>query len=436
MWPQGAGARTLQPKAVVVLAGARDHYQLPLALHEGGLLQALLTDMYWPADKTWFAHSAGRLMPADVIASRYCVGLDSRRVRVSGKALGAAALMKAGRTTRLNRYKDKVLSREARRLALDAGAALFCYSYYASEAFKATGEVPAYRFLFQLHPHPESVRAILREEIDRVPQARFSLLAEHELALSGKELDELASEPHLANGWVVASRFTAQTLIERGIPADKIRIVPYGVDHMTFARRATPPAAGQPFTVLYVGSLSQRKGVSYLLDAARLLKSQNLRVLLCGRGTVDARLIAAYSDIPVEVKIGLSRPALIREMQAADVFVLPSLAEGFAHVILEAMSCGLPVIATPHTCAPDVIEPGKHGFMVPLRDAEAIAERLAWGMGNRTELAAMGEAAATQARLFTWERFRAGVRDAYGKMIAGQAGEVALSPPQAVDGPA
>ena len=408
------------PQAVVVMAGARDHYQLPLALAEAGLLGSLITDMYWPADRRWFSRSVGRLLPPRLTAARYCAGLDSRRVSVSAAALALSAVMKTARTTRLNRHSDKTLSRKARRIALDRGAALFAYSYYASEAFKATGERLRHRFIFQLHPHPEAVRALLREEVERVPQARASLSAEHELALSDREFEALASEPHLANGWVVASRFTAQSLAERGIPPAQVHVVPYGVDAGSFPQRAAAPSVGQPFTVIFVGSLSQRKGLADLLAAARLLKTKAIRVLLCGRGIVDARLISEYSEINVEVKVGRSRADLVRYMHGADVLALPSLAEGFGHVILEAMACGLPVIATPHTCAPDVIDDGKQGFIVPLRDAEAIAERLSWGADNRAALAAMGEAAAARARRFTWERFRAGVRDAYLKMIAAE----------------
>jgi glycosyltransferase involved in cell wall biosynthesis len=411
------------PQAIVVLAGARDHYQLPLALHEAGWLRSLVTEMYWPADRRWFSGSVGRLLPARVTAARYCVGLDSCRVSVSAAALAMSAAMKAARTSRLNRHSDKRLSRKARRIALDTGAALFAYSYYASEAFKATGDVPRHRFLFQLHPHPEAVRDLLREEIERTPQARASLCAEAELALSDREFDELASEPHLANGWVVASRFTARTLTERGIPPAQVHVVPYGVDSTSFAPRAAAPRVEGPFTVLFVGSLSQRKGLADLLAAAGLLRAKTIRVLLCGRGMVDRRLISEYPEVNVEVKVGLSHADLVRQMHGADVLVMPSLAEGFGHVILEAMACGLPVIATPHTCAPDVIEPGKHGFIVPIRNAWAIAERLSWGVDNRAALAAMGEAATARARQFTWERFRAGVRDAYLKMIAAEAGE-------------
>jgi hypothetical protein len=83
------------PQAVVVLAGARDHYQLPLALDEAGLLQTLVTDTYWPANRKWFSQSVGKVLPSSLVAARYCAGLDSHRVRLSIKAFGAVALMKA-----------------------------------------------------------------------------------------------------------------------------------------------------------------------------------------------------------------------------------------------------------------------------------------------------------------------------------------------------
>jgi len=404
-------------KAVVTLAGARDYYQLPLALYESRLLQALVTDVYWPADRKWFSSSVGSL-PKRLSCDRFSSPLGSEAVQLSANAMGAAALMKAMPNLNLNRYKDKALGKKARKIALKTQAALFCYSYYASEAFKPNGELPRYRFLFQLHPHPMAVRALLQEEVELVPHAKGSLMSEHELSLSANEFRELSNEPHLANGWVVASSYTARTLAEFGIPLGQINVVPYGVDSLRFSQRTNPPAATAPFTVMYVGSLIQRKGLSYLLDAARMLGSDSVHFVLCGRGHVDEQLLAHYSDVNVEVKIGLPTSQLVEEIRRSDVFVLPSLVEGFSHAILEAMSCGVPVVTTNHTCAPDVMTDKVHGFIVPIRNSEAIAESLEWGMGHRAELARMGQAGAARAQCFTWERFRIGVRQAYAKMLA------------------
>ena len=405
------------PKAVVAFAGARDHYQLPLALYEGGLLHLLVTDLYWPADRSWFSWSPFSWLPRPFVSARFCEGLDSRKVRLSGKALMAFALMKSVPKLNLNRHKDKALGQKARRLALRDGAALVCCNYYGYDAFQDQGQRPKYRFLFQLHPHPKTGRRILQEELERVPYAQASLTYEHELSLPPVEFEKLVCEPQLANGWVVSSSYTARTLAEHGVPGDRIHVVPYGVDSSLFVERRAAPSVTDPFTVIFVGSLLQRKGLSYLLEAVRMLRSRQIRVVLCGRGFRDEELLAHYADLNVEVIYGLPISQLISEMHRSDVFVFPSLVEGFALVILEAMSCGLPVITTSHTCAPDVMVDGKHGFIVPIRDSEAIVEKLAWGMDNRAELAAMGEAAAKQARRFTWARFRAGVRDAYKKMI-------------------
>ncbi len=406
------------PRAVVALAGARDYYQLPLALCEAGLLQKLVTDVYWPADRAWFRSSIGAFLPEKIIASRFCAGLSSEKVEISGGALSAFALMKMVPSWNLNRIKDRNLARRARRLALRDDAALFCYNYYASEAFLDRPDRPRYRFLFQIQASPDVARQILLEEIERTPAAHASLAAEYEILLPQEQLQALRDEPHLANGWVTTCGFAADSLVKSGISSDAIRIVPYGVDSTVFIKRPSAPDPRKAFKIIYVGSLIQRKGISYLLEAARLLKSSNIRLVFCVRGFIDRNLLAEYSDIAIEIKVGLSGRQLAYELHSSDVFVFPSLSEGFGHVILETMACGVPVIATPHTCAPDVMVDGKHGFIVPIRDSEAIAEKLAWGIDHRAELAAMGELAAEQARHFTWRRFRDGVRDAYGQMIA------------------
>lgn len=403
------------PQAVVVHAGNRDHYQLAAALHEADLLDALVTDVYgFDSGNKLLAPFLRTKLLARLQAKRTCSELDGANVKISLRALSALVLTNAN----TNRYKDKVLSRLARRVAERHKSALFCYSYYAYEAFAHGQHALKHRFIFQLHPHPQSVRTLLKEEMERVPQARTSLMNEHELSLSGKEFETLSAEPHLANGWVVASSYTARTLAEHGVARKRIHVVPYGVDGARFIAREKPPERSEPFRIIFVGSMGQRKGLSYLLDAVRRLRSPRIKVSLCGRGMIDHNLLDEYKDLDLEINVGLPVEDLIRQLHKADVFVLPSLTEGFAHVVLEAMACGVPVITTPNTCAEDVMADKVHGFIVPIRDARAIAEKLSWAIENRNELAEMGAAAARQARMFTWARFRAGIRTAYRDMVS------------------
>ena len=405
------------PKAVVAFAGARDHYQLPLALSEANLLQTFVTDTYWPADRRVFTSTLGRILPTSAINARFREGIPSRRVNVPARAFLAAAGMQISPKLDWNAHKDASLGQRARQVATRTGAAVFTYSYYAFEAFREGADRPSERFLFQVHPHPAPIRKLLTEEIELTPLARFSLSAESEMSWPEKYYRQLCDEPNLANGWVAASTYTARTLAESGVPIEKIHVVPYGVDTSAFTKRTHAPKSNQPFRILFIGSLIQRKGLSYLLDAVRELKSRDVKLFLCGRGTVDSDLIGSYSDLDIEVNIGLPRDELVQLAHSCDVFVLPSLIEGFAHVIVEAMACGLPIITTDHTCGPDILTEGEDGFIVPIRDARAIATKLQWGIENRAELAAMGDKAATQAATLTWERFRQGVRKAYADMF-------------------
>ena len=244
---------------------------------------------------------------------------------------------------------------------------------------------------------------------------------EHEIGAPESHFTALCSEPALANGWITASSYTAQTLAENGVPRDQIHIVPYGVDVTNYPCRETAPRDADPFRIVWVGNMTQRKGLSYFLEAIASLPQENLEVLVCGHHAVERDVIESYGIKSIRILRGLPTSELTQLMRTCDLFVLPSLAEGFAHVILEAMSSCLTVLTTGSTCAPDVLVDGKHGFIVPIRNSEALAAKISWGRTHRAELYQMGLAAAARARLFTWERFRRGVVSAYTKMAEHQA---------------
>jgi glycosyltransferase involved in cell wall biosynthesis len=102
----------------------------------------------------------------------------------------------------------------------------------------------------------------------------------------------------------------------------------------------------------------------------------------------------------------LSHDEVLQEIRRHDVMVFPSLFEGFGLVVLEAMSCGVPVIATAQGGAPDFLEDGKDGFLVPIRSHEAIAEKLELLMRHRDRLFAMSQAAIRKAAQHSWESYR------------------------------
>jgi glycosyltransferase involved in cell wall biosynthesis len=410
-------------KVVTVHRGARDNYQVARALSEAGMLEALVTDLYWPADKPW-AQALERFVPgglSDALRCRHADALPSRAVASCwGNGLYSMALSKS-KMVAFERQRDAVrkcdvtLGRHAGELATRRGAALLSYSYYGHSAFTHYTGAEA-RILFQLHPHPARVRAILRSERVLHPQCASSLDKEWELALPEDDFNRLVQECDMAHHWLVASTFSKQTLIDSGLPAERIHVIPYGTDLARFQFRKRQLKTKQPLQLLFVGSLGQRKGITYLLEAVSSFPEGTVQLTMCGRPVDDMKLLAECK-VPIQVFPSISAEGLIAAYQAADVFVFPSLAEGFGHVLLEAMASGLPIISTTSTAAPDLITHGKEGYITAPGDSRSLAAYINEFVKNPQKAKVFGEAARSRAEHFTWRRFRQGVVEAVNEIL-------------------
>jgi glycosyltransferase involved in cell wall biosynthesis len=177
-----------------------------------------------------------------------------------------------------------------------------------------------------------------------------------------------------ADHLVVNSNFVRETLMaSRQIPASKITVINLGLDLARFAPAPPAPSGPEPFRVLFAGEIGLRKGVLYLLQAWEKLKLPDAELVLIGTVT-DVAAPLAQSKVRFRYLPVLPHGELIRHYQNASVFVFPSLMEGSARVIQEALACGLPVITTPNSGS--VVQDGVEGFVVPIRDPEAIGSRI------------------------------------------------------------
>jgi glycosyltransferase involved in cell wall biosynthesis len=407
-------------KTVVVHRGARDGYHVARALAERGLLEALVTDLYWPSERSW----AGRIEAAlpgfasSALRQRWSDPRTSGRVSTCwATGLYSLGMSKLGFAPfdwqrRAVRWSDTCLGEHAGKLANARAAALLSYSYYGQSAFSAySGKHP--RILFQLHPHPMRVREILERERELHPECAESLSKEWELALPREDFNRLTAETSMAEHWIAASSFTRETLVESGVPSERIHVVPYGADLERFhpdPERRTPSDGQRSLRLLFVGTINQRKGIKYLLDALKMFPSHRVELVVCGRVVDDLKLFEGFHG-QVQVRPSVSAEALVAAYQTSDLFVFPSLAEGFGHVLLEAMACGLPVVSTTRTAARDLIRPGVEGFVVAPGSAQEIAERIEGFLSHPEWLTDMGMAARRRAEEFTWARFRAGIGD-------------------------
>lgn len=223
-----------------------------------------------------------------------------------------------------------------------------------------------------------------------------------------RELTVATAEMDLADVIVVPAGFTGETLVARGVPPHKIRVVPRGVDGDRFqpARRE-----GARFRVLFVGQVCLRKGVRYLLEAWRMSRLPGAELVLLGTVHDELRaILTRYRDLPGLRLEGFAKD-VARFYAEASVFVLPTLDEGSAKAVSEAMAAGLPVVTTPE--AGSLVEDGKTGYLVPARDAARLAERLAYLHGHPEVCRELGAAARSAVLPYSWHRYRRMLLDVY-----------------------
>lgn len=173
----------------------------------------------------------------------------------------------------------------------------------------------------------------------------------------------------------VPSAFVADSFVAMGFPREKLFVNPYGARLDRFARVAEPAADG--FTVLFVGQAGLRKGLLYLLQAFSGLRHPRKRLQVIGTVQPELEpLLAAQPLENVEFLGAVPNDALPGHYSRAHVMVLPSIEEGLAMVMGEALACGCPVIASRHTGAADLYTDGVEGFIVAPRSVDELSTRL------------------------------------------------------------
>ena len=187
------------------------------------------------------------------------------------------------------------------------------------------------------------------------------------------------------------------------------------------------PSPRKTFTVLFLGQICMRKGIHYLLEGFRNARLADARLVLAGPVDPLFRpILEGYRGLFDEV--GVVRHSQVREYYlTADVLVMPSLADAYPLVVLEAMSTGLPVIVSENTGMADLIRKGGEGFVVPIRDSRAIAEKLTVLHENRERCASMGMAAMATIHLLDWKNYQ-NVCAKFYESLFGETGVVRSAP--------
>lgn len=379
--------------------GARDGYEIAAALEKAGLLLRLLTDFYGEAKifkkmgLVWASRTHPELPGKRVSGSWWLMAAT----KIAGKAIRDPELQ--------NHLTDRLLSRWIEKEAGRRKANIFTYEPYAvprpADGFAGGRK----QILFHFHPHVDQEDKIYAEDQRRFPEF-----------YGQAKVTESPWRKRTVDAWrqadmvLCASSFTRDSLLTAGMQPDICRVIPYGVK---------PPqtedlqARQGPLKLLFVGRNPLRKGLHHLLLGWRqaVKKEGDRLIVVCAARDRAVRELGA-DQRGVEWRESVSGEELRRLYREADALVVPSLCEGFGHVYLEAMGHGCAAVGTNHSALPGLGGEKEGVFVVPAGNVEKLASLISRGSENPEIFRSCSEATQKKAAEFTWEKFRAGIREA------------------------
>ncbi|HEX8321896.1 glycosyltransferase family 4 protein [Longimicrobium sp.] len=220
-------------------------------------------------------------------------------------------------------------------------------------------------------------------------------------------LPQVAAAARLADALIVLNEGDRNFALDRGWqPRDRVHVVAHGVSER-FLADAPPLDAPRGQGVLFCGSWDAVKGAPYLAHAMAILAETGdaPRLTILGPGLPESAVLESFPAAArpfVRVIPRAPEDEVMRHYREHDLLVMCSTYEGFGMVVVEAMSQGLPVIATPVGCAPMVVRDGENGMMVPARDPAALAAAIRRLMVDASSRRRMAGHAGASARQFTW----------------------------------
>jgi len=394
--------------------GNPNSYNAALAYFEAGLLECFCVG-WMPARRTVDAlkrfpllrSAAGRLerrqFPPLAHAPK-CQGRIGEFFRLLRRLAGMDGLHVADDG---NRWLMRTMTRECQRPAVTAVHAYEDCSLWQFTEAKRLGKACVYDLPTCYYPEWERVQAELQQKYsDWIEPEGFP-------AVHDRRLQQKREEMMLADLVVVASGYVEATIREH-CPDKEIVRAPYGVDVEFWT---PPPAAksSQPLRFIYAGQVSLRKGIPWLLDAWTKADLRDAELELVGSWALAE---GKRSSLPPGVRwIPPCSPQALRDRYwQSDVLVFPSFSDGFGLVLLEAMACGLPVIASERSIGPEIVTSGC-GFLTRPGDLDRLVELLRWFNNHRDDLPAMRREARSQAARCTWDNYRSLVARAALKFV-------------------
>ena len=399
---------------IVSQIGARRHYAVPAILERAGLLERFYTDLCAEAPlvralamavprplrpgalRRLVSRTVGEV-PRSKIRCFSLFGLRRILARQDASMAGSySAWLRANR-----QFNQHVLS-----AGFGAGDTVYVFNGAGLEILERARRL-GLRTVVDQTDAPVAVEESLlaRERAEWPGWERGDVAADDWRLMADRE----RAEWELADTIVCGSAYVKDSVEAAGGPVSACKVVPYGFDaDQPACREPRPPGqvpgqvSSQPLRVLFLGTLCLRKGIQYFWQAAQALKSAPFQFRAVGPTRLaDEAMDQLRRD--VECVGPVPRSEVRKQYAWADMLVLPSVSEGSANVCYEALAHGLPVITTDH--AGSVVREGIDGFVVPIRDPEAIATRVKRLSDDRGRLAELSRSALLRALEFTRAKY-------------------------------
>lgn len=351
-------------------------------------------------------------MLSELKKREFDISLDSKTKLYPFKELGRILSIKLNKAhlirheeglfciDKVYRYIDVKVAKYLKENHKKGITAVYAYEDCALESFKTARKLDVKCYYDLPIGYWKSARILLEEEKEKNPKWAATLTG---FLDSNEKLKNKDIELSLASHIFVASSFTADTLRSYSGELSDITVVPYGFPKVV-ENREYNRAESEPIKLLFVGGLSQRKGISYLFEAAELLKGDVELTIVGNKAVENCEILndslEKYNWIP-----SLPHDDILKLMKTQDILVFPSLFEGFGLVVTEAMSQGTPVITTERTCGPDFIVDGKNGWLVEAGSTESLVTKLKQIIETPDKIEEVGREALITASKRPWSNY-------------------------------
>ncbi len=382
--------------------GAREHYAIPRSLSRLGRLDTLYTDL-WTAPR--WRDRLGAVAVGRRLSTRWHPEIPDGRVVAFTRAALLDAAFEFWRRPITTEELSLQYLRVGEKFARNTRAhlvkrvrtsgppsAFISYTSGALETLDYLADCGTPTIVDQIDP-ARTEDEIVRHEATLWPG--WMAIPGH---IPDVYFERLAAEWKRASIVIVNSEWSRKGLIHQGVPAQKLRVLPLAYDPRVVVGRKESSSPEK--TILWLGQVVLRKGIQYLMRAAKLLQTEPLRFVVAGPIGISSE--AVRSAPPNMSFVGpVTRDRVSSLYRSADLFVFPTLSDGFGVTQLEAMAHGVPVIATAN-CG-EVVDHGANGLKIPARDPKAIADAIMELAFDTKQLCSMSAAAIETSKRFSVE---------------------------------